>query len=47
MAQQSGASAGALWFIGRLFTIGFVELAWWKIIVGLVVWPYFLGTDLK
>ena len=37
----------AFWFAGWLFTIGFVNLAWWKVILGLVVWPYFLGVDLK
>ena len=33
----------ALWFIGWLFTIGYANLVWWKIILGIVVWPYFLG----
>jgi hypothetical protein len=43
----AGATGGVLWFAGWLFTIGFVNLAWWKVILGLVVWPYFLGVDLK
>ena len=38
-----GALAGVVWFTGWLFTIAFAELVWWKIIVGIVVWPYFLG----
>ncbi len=42
---QAGASlAGAFWFAGWLFTIGFTNLIWWKIILGIVVWPYFLGV---
>jgi hypothetical protein len=39
--------AGAIWFFGWLFTIGFVGLVWWKIILGIVVWPYFLGLALR
>ena len=35
--------AGTIWFIGWLFTIGYAKLIWWQIIVGVVVWPYFLG----
>jgi hypothetical protein len=38
-----GSFAGILWFIGWLFTIGFAHLVWWKIILGIVVWPFFLG----
>jgi hypothetical protein len=39
--------AGVIWFIGWLFTIAFAQLVWWKIIVGIVVWPYFLGLALR
>ena len=35
---------GAIWFAGWLFTIAYADLIWWKIIVGLVVWPYYLGS---
>lgn len=38
--------AGAFWFAGWLFTIAFAHLVWWKIILGLVVWPLFLGQHL-
>jgi hypothetical protein len=37
---------GPLWFTGWLFTIGFAKLTLGKIIVGLLVWPYFLGSHL-
>jgi hypothetical protein len=43
----SGASGGVIWFIGWLFTISFAQLVWWKIILGLVVWPLFLGQTLR
>ncbi len=43
-----GASlAGSFWFAGWLFTIAFAQLAWWKIILGVVVWPYYLGVWLR
>ncbi len=38
-----GSLAGVVWFIGWLFTISYANLVWWKIILGIVVWPYFLG----
>jgi len=39
--------AGAIWFIGWLFTIGFAKLVWWQIIVGIVIWPFFLGSTVS
>jgi hypothetical protein len=39
--------AGTLWFAGWLFTIAFAKLAWWKALLGLVVWPYFLGMTVR
>jgi hypothetical protein len=55
MAQESknrdgravGGIVGGIWFIGWLFTIAFANLIWWKIIVGIVVWPYFLGLAVR
>jgi hypothetical protein len=40
--EQHGFT-GAIWFIGWLFTIGFLKLAFWQGVLALVVWPYFLG----
>jgi len=42
----AAAGAGMFWFAGWLFTIAFAHLVWWKIILGLVVWPLFLGWQL-
>lgn len=39
--------AGMLWFAGWLFTVGFAKLVWWKVLLGLVVWPYFLGVFVR
>jgi hypothetical protein len=41
--NAGGAFGGAIWFAGWLFTIGFAHLVWWKIILGIVVWPLYLG----
>jgi len=37
---------GLLWFIGWLFSIGYVGLGFWKGLLALFVWPYFLGAHL-
>ena len=57
MAQEEkrrhygGGAAGTtgvfFWFAGWLFTIAFAELVWWKIILAIVVWPYFLGVAVR
>ena len=35
---------GLLWAGGWLFTIGFLQLALWRGVLALVVWPYYLGV---
>lgn len=40
-------AAGMLWFGGWLFTAGFAHLVWWKVLLGLCVWPYFLGVAVR
>ncbi len=53
MSDRSRSSAGIasltgmLWFAGWLFTISYANLIWWKIILGIVVWPLFLGFELR
>ncbi|MEM8935119.1 MAG: hypothetical protein AAGC77_01770 [Pseudomonadota bacterium] len=34
---------GAAWFIGWLFTVGFLKFGFWKGFLALLLWPYFLG----
>ncbi|MGZ3427995.1 MAG: hypothetical protein ACXVCV_15170 [Polyangia bacterium] len=43
----STGTAGLFWLAGWLFTIGFAKLIWWKALVGLIVWPYFLATAVR
>ena len=40
--QHSGL--GAAWFIGWLFSIGFLKMSFFKGLIALFVWPYFLGA---
>ena len=42
----NAACMGPLWFIGWLFTIGFVKLTFWQGVLGLIIWPYYLGVAL-
>ena len=44
---SGGAAGGIFWFIGFLFTIGFVNMVWWKILLSIIIWPYFLGQGVR
>lgn len=41
---QNHCASGILWFAAWLFTIGFLHLTFWKGVLALVIWPYYLGT---
>ena len=41
--DQGGLGFG-LWMVGWLFTIGLLDLSFWRGFLGLFVWPVFLGT---
>jgi hypothetical protein len=43
---EMAGMVGPLWFIGWLFTIGYVGLPFWKGVLALVLWPYYLGSAL-
>ena len=42
---ESATLLGPIWYIGWLFTVAFAKLSFWKALLALVVWPYFLGTS--
>ena len=46
MRMRGAGFMGAFWFAGWLFSIGYIHLVWWKIILGIVVWPWFMGNHL-
>jgi hypothetical protein len=35
---------GLLWVSGWLFTIGFLKLTFWKGVVAVLLWPYYVGV---
>jgi hypothetical protein len=43
-SAHGGAFAGPVWAIGWLFTIGFFHLTFWKAVLAIVLWPYYLGV---
>ena len=44
---EQHACGGMLWFGMWLFTLGFLHLSFWKGVLALVVWPYFLGVEVQ
>ena len=34
---------GAIWMIGWLFTIGYLKLTFWRGVLALIIWPFYLG----
>ena len=38
---------GSLWFAGWLFAIGFLHLTFWKGVLAIVLWPYYIGVTLS
>ncbi len=44
---HGGSLAGGFWFAGWLFTLAFAQLIWWKALLAIVIWPYYLGLMLR
>jgi hypothetical protein len=38
---------GPVWFMGWLFTIGFLKLTFFQGLFALIVWPYYIGDFLS
>jgi hypothetical protein len=43
---EQHSAIGMLWFGAWLFTIAFLHLSFWKAVLALLVWPYYLGAAL-
>ena len=40
--------SGFAFFVGMwawIFTIGYLHLTFWQAVLGIVLWPYYLGTN--
>jgi hypothetical protein len=35
---------GTIWAFGWFFTIGFLHLTFWKAVLAILVWPYYIGV---
>ena len=45
--QGAAGLPGAIWVIGWLFTAAYTGLVWWKFLLALIIWPYYLGVALR
>lgn len=43
--QHSGI--GMIWIIGWLFSIGFLDLTFWKGVLAIIIWPYYVGDAIR
>ena len=44
---HSGSTAGAFWTAGWIFTVAFAKLIWWKALLALIIWPWYLGLAVR
>jgi hypothetical protein len=43
---EQHSAIGLLWFGAWLFTIGLLHLSFWKGVLALLIWPYYLAVAL-
>jgi hypothetical protein len=43
-SANCAAFIGPVWGMGWLFTIGFLGLSFWKAVLAILLWPYYLGV---
>ncbi len=41
---EQHSSIGLLWAAGWLFTVGYLELSFWKGLFAIAVWPDYIGV---
>ena len=41
-----GGICGPIWFMGWLFTVDYLHLPFWKAVLAILLWPYYLGNML-
>jgi hypothetical protein len=45
IVQQN--SLGTFWVMGWIFTIGYLKLNFWRGILAIIIWPYYLGVKFR
>ncbi|HUV68052.1 MAG TPA: hypothetical protein VMW15_00215 [Terracidiphilus sp.] len=38
---------GGVWFAAWLFTIGYLHLSFWRGVLALILWPYYMGVHVS
>jgi hypothetical protein len=41
------AGMGMFWAMGWLFTLAFAQLGFWQAVLGIIIWPYYLGVAVR
>jgi hypothetical protein len=41
---EQHSATGMFWLAARLFTIGFLDLTFWRGVLGIPLWPCYLGV---
>jgi hypothetical protein len=44
---QPNTFFGGIWFTAWLFTIGYLHLGFWKGVLAIVLWPYYIGVHVN
>jgi hypothetical protein len=44
---EASSLVGIIWFIGYLFTLAYAQLVWWQALLGIIIWPYYLGLAVR
>jgi hypothetical protein len=44
VVQRHGILGGGFWFAAWLFTIGFLHLGFWRAVLAIAIWPYYIGV---
>jgi len=44
---QQSTFMGCVWFAAWLFTIGYLRLSFWRGVLAIVIWPYYMGVHLS
>jgi hypothetical protein len=43
---EQHSSVGLIWIAGWLFTIGYLHLSFWRGVLAIIIWPYYIGSAL-
>jgi hypothetical protein len=46
-SRSGGTTGGILWMAGWMFTIAFAKLIWWKALLAIVIWPWYLALAVR